>query len=500
MLLPIEIKALNLSMNNTKQAFWALFGSLSAFSFSIISSVILSRYLEKSDYGTYKQILYVYGSLLVIFTLGLPKTYSFFLPRVAIQQARSTIKKINLLLFICGMCLSLTIFFGAEFISTVLNNKDLALPLKYFALVPTFLLPTIGLEGILSSFRNTQLLAVYQISTKLIMLLFVAVPVALFDGDINSAIIGFTVASAISFLIAQYLKYYPTKNIESETTTLTYKELFNYSFPIMLASIWGVIISSSDQFFISRYFGPEVFADFANGSLELPFVGMVVGAISIVLSPIYSKKASENNYIAKDEIIRLWTSAFSKTVMLTYPLVAFFWFFSHPIMIALYGPTYINSGDFFQIKLLVNFFTIITYGPLILSIGGNKFYYQVHMYGALFLIILQAASIYLFRSPLIIVWISVICSIGRILIMLTFVARYFQIKTTKLIPWMTIVKILPCFLLLFIIESTIFQYMKNYNLLLSLVLSGFTYGLLFLLWAIIVRLDYLSIVKSLTKK
>lgn len=487
-------------MNNTKQAFWALFGSLSAFSFSIVSSIILSRYLEKSDYGTYKQILYVYGSLLVVFTLGLPKTYSFFLPRVAAQQARSTIKKINLLLFICGVCLSLTIFFGAELISIILNNKDLALPLKYFALVPMFLLPTIGLEGILSSFRNTQMLAAYQVLTKFIMLLFVAVPVAFFDGGVNSAIIGFTIASAISFFIAEYLKYYPTRDIESAPSSLTYKDLFNYSFPIMLASIWGVIISSSDQFFISRYFGPEVFAEFANGSLELPFVGMVVGAISIVLSPIYSKKANENTSIAKDEIIRLWSSAFSKTVMLTYPLVAFFWFFSHPIMVALYGSAYINSGDFFQIKLLVNFFTIITYGPLILSIGGNKFYYQVHMYGAVLLIALQAASIYLIKSPFALVWISVICSIGRIIVMLNFVARYFQIKTTALIPWITIIKILPCFLALFIIDNTIFEYFKNYSLPLSLLLSGFAYGLLFLVWAIVVRLDYLSLVKSLNKK
>ncbi|MGI9286549.1 MAG: hypothetical protein ACR2P1_14275, partial [Pseudomonadales bacterium] len=71
-----------MSNNNSKQAFWVLFGNLSAFIFSIVSAMILSRYFNKVDYGTYKQILYVYNSLLVIFTLGLPRTYSFFLPRV----------------------------------------------------------------------------------------------------------------------------------------------------------------------------------------------------------------------------------------------------------------------------------------------------------------------------------------------------------------------------------------------------------------------------------
>ena len=67
--------------NNTIQAAWVALGSLFAFGFSIVSSIILSRYFDKTDYGTYKQVIYVYHTLLIVFTLGLPKTYSYFLPR-----------------------------------------------------------------------------------------------------------------------------------------------------------------------------------------------------------------------------------------------------------------------------------------------------------------------------------------------------------------------------------------------------------------------------------
>lgn len=63
--------------SNTLQAFWIAIGSLFAFGFGIVSSMILSRYFPKEDYGTYKQVIYVYTTLLTVFTLGLPKAFSY---------------------------------------------------------------------------------------------------------------------------------------------------------------------------------------------------------------------------------------------------------------------------------------------------------------------------------------------------------------------------------------------------------------------------------------
>ena len=88
--------------NNTKQAAWVALGSMFSFAFGIVSSMILSRYFDKVEYGTYKQVLYVYNSLLAIFTLGLPKAYSYFLPRSPLNEAKSLIKKITNLFFILG--------------------------------------------------------------------------------------------------------------------------------------------------------------------------------------------------------------------------------------------------------------------------------------------------------------------------------------------------------------------------------------------------------------
>lgn len=64
--------------SNTKQAAWIAIGSFFSFIVGIVSPMILSRYFGKGDYGTYKQVMYVYNTLLTIFTLGLPKAYAYF--------------------------------------------------------------------------------------------------------------------------------------------------------------------------------------------------------------------------------------------------------------------------------------------------------------------------------------------------------------------------------------------------------------------------------------
>lgn len=486
--------------NNTIQTFWVFLGSLSAFGFTLVSSIMLSRYFDKSDYGTYKQIMYVYNTLLVVFTLGLPRAYSYFLPRVNNGAAKDLISKLNVVLLVLGFLMAVCLFASSNMIANILKNEALSLPLKYFSLIPLFMIPTMGLEGILATYKQTQFLAIYKVSTQFFMLCCVTIPVIIFKGNINTAILGFTISSFLCFIFALLLKYKPVRHYKKEKTTITYKNIFNYTLPIMGASVWGIIISSSDQFFISRYFGNEVFADFANGSLELPFVGMIISSTTVVLSPLYSKYAFDKTKESQLELLKLWSKVLSKTVKMIYPLVLFSFCFADIIMIILYGDKYATSGIFFQIKLVVNFFTVITYGPLLLSIGGQKFYYNVHMYGALILILLEWIAVNLFNSPYIVAFISVVCQIGRILCMIFFISLYFGVKIRDLFCLKLILNIIiPSVIILTSIRFFTINLLELNNLL-AISLSGILYFIFFGLWAYYKKIDYLAIISPVLKK
>ena len=122
--------------NNTIQTFWVALGSLSSFGLTIVSSAILSRYLDKTEYGTYRQIIYVYNTLLVVFSAGLPKVFAYYLPRYGLKEGKAVVKKVSTVLFICGLAFSIFLFLSSGLIAELLDNKELKQGLKLFSPIP----------------------------------------------------------------------------------------------------------------------------------------------------------------------------------------------------------------------------------------------------------------------------------------------------------------------------------------------------------------------------
>jgi O-antigen/teichoic acid export membrane protein len=485
--------------NNTIQTFWIMMGSLASFGFTIVSSMILSRYFDKESYGTFKQVIYVYNSLTIAFTLGIPKAYSYFLPRHDNEEAKSVINKLNLILFLNGIFFGIVIYSFAGIISRMLGNEDLESLLKIFSIVPILMLPTMGLDGILSTYRKTKFLAMYNILSKLLMLLCVVLPVILFGGNVKDAIIGFVFASFISFIVAIYFKNLPLKNYVRKSTQLSYRKIFAYTLPIMGASIWGVLISSADQFFISKYFGNKVFAEFSNGSIELPFISMIISASSVVLYPIFSKKVFENKDNSTSDIMGIWHSVFKKSAMLVYPVLIFFLCFSDLIVVILYGEDYAASSIYFQIKLIGGFFNLIAYGPLMLTIGGEKYYFRVHMVSAILIIMLDFLCVTFFDNPVLISVISCASQIGRIFAILLFISKYFKIALKDLFPLKLMFDLaIPA--LIFLSLTKYFIGLLNLNNYILIISCSFLYVGFFYLWAKFRNIDYLSIIRPLMKK
>ena len=188
-----------MSTNNTKQAFWVALGNFFTFSFGIVSAMVLSRYFDKTEYGTYKQVFYIYNILLGMFTLGLPNAYSYFLARSPLDQAKNLIWKMTRLFMILGLCMSLILIIGAGFISDMMKNPDLKEMLIVFSPVPFLLLPTLGLQNILVTFRQSNIIPFYVIITSVAQFACVVLPVIIWHLGCKEALIGFNIGALIAF-------------------------------------------------------------------------------------------------------------------------------------------------------------------------------------------------------------------------------------------------------------------------------------------------------------
>ncbi len=486
--------------SNTEQAIWIGLGSISAFLLTIVSSVVLTNYFAKADYGTYKQVIYVYQTLLIVFTLGIPKAYSYFLPRIPLQEAKSLIRKIRNIFYVLGAMFSMLLFLTSSFIASFLQNPELSFALKVFSPVPFLMLPTMGLENILATYKKTKSVAIYGVVTRLIMLICILVPVVFLNSGYIYAIIGFVIASVFSFILATYFIFLPLRNEEELPTKINYREIITYCYPIFTATIWGMIISSSDQFFISRFFGTEMFAIFSNGSIELPFVGMIVGATSTVLSPYYSKLVHANDSNLNQKLLSTWISVFEKTVKVSYPILLFFMFFSDYFILIFFGSGYIESSTFFMIKLIGNFFTVISFIGIIMAINGNKFYAKIHFYHVLLLVFLQYISIKYFHNPVLILTISVLMRILNTLFMVNYISKYFGYRFIEMFPLALIIKIIiPSVASLCIIRFSVLNKL-DMSIIIKVSLGAVLYSILYFLSCFFLKIEYFSLIEPLMKK
>ena len=188
------------------QALWLGISSVSSMLVSIVSAAILSRYFDKAEYGTYKQIIFVYTTLLTIFQAGLPSVFSYFLPKYPKEAGKYIVNKIIRILFGLGFLLSVTIFLTSGIVADFLNNPELERGLKLFSPFPLFTLPTLGLEGIYVVNKNTRFVAIYNTVTRLLMLLCIVLPVVFIKNSYETAVFGWGLASIFAFIIAMCYK------------------------------------------------------------------------------------------------------------------------------------------------------------------------------------------------------------------------------------------------------------------------------------------------------
>lgn len=485
--------------NNTIQAFWVAMGSLSSIGLAIISAAILSRYFNKADYGTYKQIVYVYSTLLVVFSAGLPRVFAYFLPRYSLEEGKNIVKKVNKVLFFAGFFFAVFLFVFSGVIANILNNPGLSYGLKIFSPIPMFLLPTLGIEGIFSTYKKTIYIAIYNTLSRLLMLVFIVVPVIVFKGDYISAVYGWLAVSVLTFAMAYYFKEIPFKNVKSIETSLKYKEIFGYSLPLVTASLWGIAIKSADQFYISKFFGKEVFAEYSNGFIELPFVSMVTASASVVLMPLFSKILSDNS--GMDNLLTVWRSTLNKSSKIIFPLVVFFIAFATEIVVLMYSEQYSDSAIYFRINMVLNFFNIIIFAPLFFALGNTKLYSRVHMFLAIAVWVLGYLMIKIFNSPIAIAVNSTFLSIVKIMVFVYLSLKILHLKFSEFIPMRQILMILlQATMTIVLIKLIQIYFLNNLLIIIQLAICAVLYMLILLITAKFFRIDYYSIIRPLMKK
>lgn len=483
--------------SNQAQVFWISIGKLSSFALAFISAAILSRFLSKEDYGTYKQVMYIYSAFVLIFTVGLPETLTYFLPKLTKSEGKHLVNRFELIFVCLGLIFSLFIYFSSGLIADILKNPALETALQIYSPVPLLLMPTFSIESIYVKEQKSHYLAIYTVFSRIVVLAGIVLPVILYKADCETALRGLVVSSFLTLLAALFLIYRPYRGYIPQDSSIRLRDIAGYALPLLGADLCVMMSGSADQFYISRYFGEITFAEFSNGFIQFPLAPMITASVMAVLIPQFSRASTPGLF---NEAIQSWQKAIQKTSLILYPLLVYSLFFASEIIIFIYGREYASSSIYFQIILLSNFVNIYPFLPVMLALGKMKIYVSFYLISAISIWVSEAISMHIFPSPVVIACVSAANSILVVIAFYTYIKYRLRINVfTKKTIIVLVKTIIHAAFILIPIRLFLFPLVEGLPLLLNQIISFSAFYLIVISTGKWFGLDYLNIALPILK-
>lgn len=397
---------------------------------SMITTMLLSRYLSLKEYGTYSQVLLIVELVTTLFVVGLPSSINYFIAKDENNLNRkifvSTYYSISTILsLIAGVC----ILIASPFIVEYFDNYYLKQIIVIIAILPWTKIISSSISNLLIVFEKTNFLFTYQITRSFILIGIVIVTI-INKFDFNKYIFMYLLVEM--FFCCSV--YFIVKNLIGELKfsfdIKLIKQILKFSIPIGLSTVVGTISIQLDKIIISKVFNTEQLAIYSNVSREIP-ITFIASSITAVLIPIIVKKISENK---KDEAIRLWGEA----SVLAYTFICFFVtllvVFAPQVISILYSNKYLEGVSVFRIYNIVLLFRFTYFGIMLNSMGKSKIILYISVLSLVLNVILNYPFCMLFG----VVGSAIATLISMILVVfmqLITTSKFLKIPFKKIMPW-----------------------------------------------------------------
>jgi len=335
----------------------------------LIGAAILSRYLTKDEYGTYRQVFLVYNTLLPLVVLGLPMSINYFIPQLPTKGAqKGFVIQTYGLLALLGLLFSLGMYILAPSLAQWFDNPSLVVLLRVFSLAPLVTLPVKFYQQLLISLRMPRLSAGLSAALAAGRIISVIVPVVLglpLSAVFVSVIVFFVLQSAV----VGWVIFRPFRNVRKSWNPSWLREQLRYAIPLGINSVIGLLAYQIDKIMISSYFSTEQYAVYVNGAVEIPLIGILTGSIAAVLMPEMVRRYREGQ---PESILRLWQASILRVSLIILPTMVLFLLYAPQLLTLLFSEKYAESSLFFRIYLAALPIRAASYSTVLLALGLSR--------------------------------------------------------------------------------------------------------------------------------
>jgi O-antigen/teichoic acid export membrane protein len=345
-----------------------VFGTAIKSAVDLVVGVTLARTISQEDFGSYRQFLLIFGTLVGLTSLGLPQSLLYFVPKRIEIDAPQYIRRTFSLILGTTTAAVLAVALLGGWISDAFNNSDLRSLLWIGCLYPLAQAATQCLPFLLIALNRHAQAALVSVLLGLINGIVIVVP-ALCGASLRTIVWIVSALSGLMLGATLVIARRCSGGLNLSSPTGVTRDLLGYSLPLGANSMLGTVYQKLDRFLISLYYNPALLAVYSVGALELPVVPVLPYTVGRVLIPRFAELHRSGR---KAEILPLWHRSIIKVGLLLLPIF-FICFAIAPDMVSwLYGPDYGQAAGIFRIYLLLLPLRLTSYGAILQGTGDSR--------------------------------------------------------------------------------------------------------------------------------
>ena len=336
---------------------------------SMISAMLLSRFRTLEEYGTYSQLLLVINLVTTILMLGLPNSINFFLARAENDKERRVFLSVYYTIStVLGLFTGLVLVLSTPLIVDYFRNPFIKDFMYFFAVYPWSMIILSSIENVLIVYHRTNFLMVFRIMNS-VALLFIIFIVELLGWGFPAYMGMFVFVEGVFALSVYSIVGKISEGLTISVDKRLIKGVLEFSIPVGLASVIGVLNIQLDKMVIGKFFSVEEIAIYTNAAREMP-VTIIASSLTAVLMPQIARLLKENK---SKEAVNIW----GDSIILSYTLICFIslglFVFAPEVISLLYSKKYLPGVEVFRIYSLVLLLRATYFGMMLNAIGKTKF-------------------------------------------------------------------------------------------------------------------------------
>ena len=421
----------------SKPAFLLVAGRTIGFAVSFIIPILLVRRFNQTEFGTYKQLFLIYGTLYGLAQIGMAESLYYFVPRKP-EESGAYVANAIVVLAVAGLgCLGLLVAYASR-VARWLSNPSLGAHMALIGWFLALMLVSAVFEIVMIS-RKQHLAAAWTYAASDVARTISLVVPAFVHGGLRGVLLG-GVVFAVVRLAAMGRWLWREYGTALRPSIALGRHQLAYALPFALAVGIEVLQTNLHQYVVAARFDAAIFAIYAVGCLQIPLVDLITTSAANVMMVKMAEETLDDHF---DEVIRLWHHTMERLALLIFPLAVLLLLLARDVIVTLFTSRYIASVPIFMAWTLTILPSVFCVDAVLRAYAQTRFLFWMNLIRLAFVIVLIAW----FLSEFGLIGAVLVTLLGTMfvrMLSLVRIARLLQVPIANVLPWGQLLAIACC--------------------------------------------------------